>query len=180
MTELFHLPRQGATILLAGLRDILHNTPNAQSQPALLPKDPRTVYSRLHLDPQTEAYICCPACWALTPYSPTALSTQAFSEDNGLELPVCQDKLTSQSDICGAELWAKKVIGKKVQLAPQRIYLHQLLKHWLGRLLSRPGMEDIIDNYPREASQRGDGESMSDIWSSPAIQSLLGPDGEVF
>ncbi|KAJ7247221.1 hypothetical protein C8J57DRAFT_1081001, partial [Mycena rebaudengoi] len=177
MTELFHLPRQGGTILLAGLRDLLHSTPDAPSDSAILPKDPRTAYSRLRLDPQTEAYICCPACWALTPYSPA--STPNAAED-GLELPVCQDTLTSESNICGEDLWRKKVIDKKIQLTPRRIYLHQLLKNWLGRLLSRPGMEDIIDNYPREAWKRGDGESMADIWSSPAIQSLLGPDGEIF
>jgi hypothetical protein len=41
-------------------------------------------------------------------------------------------------------------------------------------------MEDIIDNYPKQASRRGDGDAMSDIWSSSAIQSLLGPDKELF
>ncbi|KAJ7479315.1 hypothetical protein B0H11DRAFT_1642012, partial [Mycena galericulata] len=50
---------------------------------------------------------------------------------------------------------------------------------WLGRLLSRPGIEEILQNYPIEASGTPDGR-MSDIWGSPAIKALRGPDGKPF
>ncbi|KAJ6543708.1 hypothetical protein DFH09DRAFT_928400, partial [Mycena vulgaris] len=52
--------------------------------------------------------------------------------------------------------------------------------NWLGRILSRPGIEDILDSYPREASQKNSEGGMDDIWSSPMIQTLEGPDGTLF
>ncbi|KAJ7615104.1 hypothetical protein DFH06DRAFT_1013702, partial [Mycena polygramma] len=54
------------------------------------------------------------------------------------------------------------------------------LKDWLGRLLSRPGIEDILDDYPTAASRLTQEGKMSDIWSSPEIIGLKGSDGKLF
>ncbi len=47
MTELYHVPRLGGTVLLAGLRDILRAM-TGQENPGLdLAKDPRTIVKQL-------------------------------------------------------------------------------------------------------------------------------------
>ena len=49
-------------------------------------------------------------------------------------------------------------------------------KEWLGELLCRPGMEDLLD---RDVSPRKDG-TMHDIWDGPELHALLGVDGNAF
>jgi hypothetical protein len=179
MTELFYVPRQGGSILLAGMQDLLRTTTGQEQQAHSLPKDPRTVYARLRLDPVTESYICCPTCWALEPYHPETDNpvTNAMPHP---PIPLCQERFTRDAEICGAELWKKEIIHGKTFLTPHLTYVRQVLKGWLGRLLARPGIEDILDSYPKEASQKGTDGGMDDIWSSPAIQDLKGPDGKLF
>lgn len=169
MTTFYHVPHRGGSVLLAGQRDVM-TALNPEISPNL-PKDPRTIVKQLRLDPVTEKYICCPKCWALSPFD---------KPDSHRGTPLCQEKLTPSSNICGAELWTKEQFRDKVLWSPKQTYIHQTLKRWLGRLLSRPGIEDILDQYPVEASQLRDGKFMSDIWSSPAIQELKGPDGKPF
>jgi hypothetical protein len=179
MTELFHVTRQGGGILLAGMRDMI-STASGQQQPLLnLPKDPRTAYARLRLNPVTETYVCCPKCLTLTLYCPSTENPVTKQNPHPL-IPVCQERMTDQSDICGEKLWKREIIHNKVHFTPKLTYVRQILKEWLGRLLSRPGIEDILDSYPQEASKRGSGGEMDDIWSSPVIQNLQGPDGEPF
>ncbi|KAJ6450224.1 hypothetical protein C8R47DRAFT_998947, partial [Mycena vitilis] len=96
-------------------------------------------------------------------------------------LPPCdrkdrlQEKIWRMIDRCSVE--------KEVHWNQQRLHLDMAMtvrvKDWLGRILSRPGIEDILDEYPETAS-RCEGGSMSDIWSSPAIKELKGPDGKPF
>lgn len=178
LTELFNVPRHGGSVLLAGLRDML-GTLGQQKHIQNVPKDPRTIFRQLRLDPVTETYLCCPTCWALTPYC-AATDNPVTKNNPNPDIPVCQDRLTRESDICGKELWKKENIRNQVHCTPHLTYVHQLLKNWLGRLLSRPGIEDILDSYPITASQRGDDDVMTDIWSSPAIKDLKGPDGKPF
>ncbi|KAJ7447354.1 hypothetical protein B0H11DRAFT_1658847, partial [Mycena galericulata] len=175
MTELFHVPRQGGSVLLAGFRDMLNAAPGQHEDP---PKDPRTIHRQLNLDPVTETYLCCPTCWALTPFC-AVTDNPVTEQDPDPAIPLCQDRLTSGSDICGEELWKKERIKSRVKCTPRLTYIHQSVKTWLGRLLSRPGIEEILQNYPIEASGTPGGR-MSDIWGSPAIKALRGPDGNPF
>lgn len=179
MTELFHVPRQGGTILLAGMRDMLCTAPGQEQHVQNLPKDPRTAYARLHLEPVTRTYICCPKCWALTSYC-SSTDNPVTKQNPDPPIPLCQEKLTSGSNICGERLWKRATVHNKVHLTPRLTFVCQVLKEWLGRLLSRPGIEDILDSYPQEARKKGPGEDMADIWSSPTIQGLEGPDGKLF
>lgn len=179
ITELYYIPRNGGYVLLSAFRDMLNAIPGQQKYIQHLPKDPRTVFKQLRLDPVTETYLCCPTCWALTPYCP-AKDNPVTKADPNPDIPRCQDRLNEESDICGEELWIKEKDRSKIRCAPRLTYVHQLLKNWLGRLLSRPGIEDILDSYPITASRRGEGGTMSDIWSSPAIRDLKGPDGKPF
>lgn len=175
MTELFHVPLRGGSVLLAGLNNVLQTTNSPQN----LPKDPRTIRKQLNLDPVTETFLCCPTCWALQPYCPATNNPVTQGNPNP-DIPLCQDRPTPSSEICGAELWKKEKFHGKTQCTPHLTYVHQHLKDWLGRLLSRPGIEDILDEYPLSASHRKDGDFMSDIWSSPKIRNLKGPDKKPF
>ncbi|KAJ7898766.1 hypothetical protein B0H13DRAFT_1514677, partial [Mycena leptocephala] len=167
-------------VLLAGLHDLLDATSGhgPRDHDRHLPKDPRTICRLLHLDPVTETYLCCPTCWALTPYC--AADNPVTREDPNPVIPFCQDRPTPESRVCGEQLWNKETIKGTVKCTPRLTYVHQLLKHWLGRLLSRPGIEDILDDYPKTASRLGKEGGMSDIWSSPGIVALEGPDGRPF
>lgn len=179
MTELFYVPRRGGAVLLAGLHDMLNTASGPKKQGQSLPKDPRTVCRQLHLDPVTETYLCCPTCWSLTPYC-AATDNPVTNKDPNPDIPLCQDRATRESKICGEELWKKETIRSKTHCSPRLTYVHQRLKDWLGRLLSRPGIEEILDTYPITASHLAEGEVMTDIWSSPAIIGLKGPDGKPF
>ncbi|KAG1848577.1 hypothetical protein C8R48DRAFT_562500, partial [Suillus tomentosus] len=64
---------------------------------------------------------------------------------------------------------------RKVQ-HPIRTYLHQDLKQWMGRFLSRPGVEDLIDS----AAHHHEGEDMEDIWHASTFCQFPGPDGKPF
>ncbi|KAJ7454114.1 hypothetical protein FB451DRAFT_1049806 [Mycena latifolia] len=179
MTELFHVTRNGGSVLLAGLRDVVNAVGGPNNNIQNFPKDPRTVCRQLHLDPVTETYLCCPSCWALKPYNVDA-DNPVTRENPDPDIPTCQDRVTQGDDVCGAELWKKETIRGKVHCTPHLTYVHQRLKDWLGRILSRPGIEDILDTYPQTVSHVTEAGAMSDIWSSPEIQNLKGPDGKPF
>ncbi|KAF8160468.1 hypothetical protein K438DRAFT_1495782, partial [Mycena galopus ATCC 62051] len=93
-------------------------------------------------------------------------------------LPPChgknelEDRIWREIDRCSME--------KELHWNQQRMHLDiDQVVNWLGRILSRPGIEDILDDYPKAASVNQDGV-MSDIWGSPTIKSLKGPDGKSF
>lgn len=64
-----------------------------------------------------------------------------------------------------------------MRFMPKRKYLHQDLKHWLARLLSRPGIEDLLDN-PYVPPVHG--EPVDDIWQSQAFADLNDSNGDPF
>ncbi|KAJ7070191.1 hypothetical protein C8F01DRAFT_977459, partial [Mycena amicta] len=167
MTKFFRITRTGAAVLLGGFKDLLNIFPDLHNYSNLIPKDPRTIITQLNLDPHTERYVCCQKCWALTPYT----RPQKGIAPSPL---LCTEKLTSGSPLCGNSLWREE----NGQYKPNQVYIHQVLKNWIGRLLSRPGIEDVLVNYPKAAAQEAG--RMKDIWRSPEIQTLTGPDGKLF
>jgi Transposase family tnp2 len=170
MTELFSSPRRAGRIVLAGCRSLLQSTSTPQHIIDQVPKDPRTASSRLRLDPVIETYISCSECFSLSPLSP--------SGQDPPEITHCaQRRKPGNENLCGAQLWEKHLVGGQYIWTPCRKYLHQVLKHWLGRLLSRKGIEDIIDEYPMQATS---GSSVDDIWSSPRFKELTDCDGKPF
>ena len=176
MNHLFHIPRHGGTVLLAGIQDILSRIPGQKSHPHLIPRDPRTIVNALNLDPVTIRYIACVECHALR-----KLSEVPIKQANG-SVTLCNERVPEASLPCGAPLFTEQINNKgDVCWKPQRTVLLQCLKNWIGRLLSRPGIEDILTSYPygvmNDANQS---EVMSDIWASPTISKLRGRDGKPF
>ncbi|KAI0748837.1 hypothetical protein C8Q74DRAFT_1374243 [Fomes fomentarius] len=139
---IYRVPRRATRLLLIALRVLvkvtMHRALDAEQRTFVdsLPIDIRTILGRLNLDPVTRPYICCPACFALyaKPY-----------------LQVCMHKEAQNSKPCGARMWRKRTICGREMSFPLRVYLYQDIKEWLGRLLSRKGMEDIMDAMLKRA-----------------------------
>jgi hypothetical protein len=125
------------------------------SLPIKLPHDIRTAISSLSLNPIILRSVCCPKC--LTKYN----------LDN---LPrVCPRRETSRSKVCGEILCTTRSSRRGPQMVPRTLYSTQDLTSWLEFFLSRPGIEDLIDQSYIHQPSVG---VMHSIWDSPAWRSL--------
>lgn len=137
----------------------------------LLPQDPRTIVDRMDLDPHTTSYLQCPACYALYPFPGTG-----FRDLPPDTIEHCTHRPTPESAPCGVPLWKNRRVGATTLKTPSRKYVHQSLKEWVGRLLARPGIEDVLDStYDRPAADR-----MTDIWDSPVFRNFRDVDKSPF
>jgi hypothetical protein len=137
----------------------------------LLPKDPRTIVNRMDLDPRTTSYLQCPACFALYPFPGTG-----FCRLPPGTIENCTHRPTPKSTPCGVPLWKEHRVGSKTLLVPSRKYIHQSLKEWVGRLLTRPGVEDVLDS----AYDAAPGGHLTDIWGSPVFKNFRDVDETPF
>ena len=157
--------------MIAGIRSILAVTQVPSQIIDSLPIDPRTIVSRMDLDPRTTSYLQCPACFALYPYPGTGFRRLP---PNTIER--CDHRPTPESAPCGVPLWKDRRIGATTLKVPSRKYVHQSLKEWVGRLITRPGIEDALDAaYDKPAADR-----MTDIWDSPVLRKFRDVDGTPF
>lgn len=157
--------------MIAGIRSILMAAQVAPETLNLLPENPRTIVDRMDLDPRTTTYLQCPACFALYPYPGTG-----FTHLPPGTIEHCTHRPTPDSTPCGVPLWKERRVGPTTLLAPSRKYLHQSLKEWIGRLLTRPGVEDVLDGAFEAASE----DRLDDIWSSSVFQSFRDVDETKF
>ena len=157
--------------MIAGIRGILMAAQVSPRTIDLLPKDPRTIVDRMDLDPRTTSYLQCPACYALYPFPGTGFHRLP---QNTLEY--CTHQPTPESAPCGVPLWKDRRVGATTLKAPARKYVHQSLKEWVGRLLTKPGVEDVLDAaYDTPAVDR-----MTDIWDSPVLKNFRDVDETPF
>ena len=167
----FRVPRRATQFAIAGFQVALSSTPIPTPESIIrqIPNDPRTIVDRIDLDPRTTSYLQCPACYALYDY--TGVPPPAESV-----LRTCTHRSTPTSSPCNVPLWTERRVGEKTVLVPRRKYVHQSLKEWMGRMLSRPGIEEIID----EAPHRTPTGRISDIWDSSVFQNFRDDDGTPF
>ena len=157
--------------MIAGIRSILMAAQVPPRTIDLLPQDPRTIVSRMDLDPRTTSYLQCPACYALYPYPGTG-----FQQLPPNTIEHCTHRPTPESSPCGVPLWRDRRVGAAALKVPCRKYVHQSLKEWVGRLLTRPGIEDILDAaYDRPSVDR-----MANIWDSPVLRTIRDVDNTPF
>ena len=128
------------------------------------PRDPRTVLNVLELNPDTHAFVCCPKCFALYP-----------SDGDVSEL--CSFRDTATSKPCDEPLTQSRRIGGTTRRVFLREYFHHILKAWLGKLLCRPGMEELLD---RDVFADNPGDSHTDIFSGEVLQHFLDHNGSRF
>ena len=145
------------------LRMSLERAGCVASQPRL-PRDPRTVLETLKLKPDVQSFVCCPRCFALYP-SDTEVSSN------------CSFKETPTGKPCDEPLVRSRRTGTTTRNVFVREYFHQSLEVWLGKLLCRPGIEEILD---RDVFAEDSGDLRTDIFSGDALRLFLGHDGFVF
>ena len=131
--------------------------------------DLRSNRSHFQIDPIVQSFLSCPQCHTLYPYIPG--STQLH----------CSYQKTPATPVCDTPLWKLRArTGSQTHSVPIRKYLHQDLKFWVGRLVSRKGMEDLLDRYPSIAAHPSDDAPIPDIWRSRILSSLKDADGQPF
>lgn len=129
-----------------------------------LARDPRTILRTFDLDPCVTVYNCCSECFALYDTTGTVPTT-------------CIYQSTPQSRPCGTPLSRTRTIRGKQIAFPVRKYLHQSMKHWLGRMLSH----EEIERWLEARRQHTDPSApMTDIFDGLALRYLIGPDGTPF
>ena len=197
MYILYHLPRRGAAVLLAGMRSILKSQASLCSLASEVPMDPRKLLLTYDLDPVTRSYVCCPSCYFLYEYSlaktrkrkaPVSSNEHhgtiekadgKMAEDVQLVISVpthCTHSRVRASPTCGEPLFKTVIIGAKAHTVPLCKYEVQDLKQWVGRLLSRLGIEEHVF----KAFRRHRKEYMEDMWDAGHLCKILLKKGERF
>jgi hypothetical protein len=137
-----------------------------------IPKDVRTVMRRLALNPSYKSFICCPECSSCFPDSgPDSLGYCSWKHAS-------TDSPTQAQETChcGCPLRKTRNVRSHEYDIPVRRFFYHDFNEWLGEMLCRPGMEDMMD---REFLQSLDG-IMGDIWDAPGLYEISGPDGHPF
>ncbi|KAI7955141.1 hypothetical protein MJO28_005541 [Puccinia striiformis f. sp. tritici] len=148
---------------------LLAPSPDAPIEPEAIPKLPRkinTLMSALGLNCKLTHLISCPACFATYPI------------DNAP--PLCTSTLTDglahHPASCGASLFIKQV-PKPV---PCRQFSFQSLPSWLAGFLSRPGIEDLLDQSLVASQEDYNPARVRDIHESFQWKNFQGTDGRPF
>ena len=133
------------------------------------PRDIRSARKLFNLEPTTITYAVCPKCSA----------TYRVTDAKQL-LTTCNWKRIGSGSTCGAKLTklaVKDVDGERRNIrTPIKPFLIQDFDAFKARLLSRPGMEAILDR----GTLFNDTDDMWDVKDGTVIKDLLGPDGRPF
>lgn len=166
-----------------------------------VPRDVRSARAILGVEPKIVDYVCCPTCSAV--YHPGDLSPllsgdyQTFYLSQQLVvdpemLPVkspfyCLHKDTPDEHPCNTALFetsvgtARRGKGDEAHylFKPKRTFPFQPMKSWLGRLLSREGVESSMDKA-WDRCKRHDGSAAQDIWEAKFLSDFQGADHQWF
>ncbi len=134
-----------------------------------IPMDARTVLHRLALEPFYKAFVCCPECSTCYPDNGTGSYPEFCSSNRA-------STRASTQQTCGQSLRKSRNNGSRPYHTPVRRFFYHNFMEWLGEMLCRPGMEDMME---RSFSPSPDGV-MRDIWDAPGLYEIPGPDGRPF
>ena len=117
----------------------------------------------LDLKPSAVEFCCCPRCYCCYPIDdfPDYCTNKEAHDD---------------ASPCGKALQRTDPVTHRSYAA--RRYLHHDLKRWIGRLMRRPGMEDLLDRDPRATGAKS-GE-LRDIWDGEVLREFQGADRRHF
>lgn len=175
MNLTFRLPRRGCEVLLAGLRCIVglavavERERRGERLEKEIPKTLSTVLNAFDIEPRTESYICCPECFALYPDEKPYPSN-------------CTNRYANDSLPCDAKLLRKRKIGDRDYFYPVKKHLHQGMREWMGRFLSRSGIEELMEdtiNFANSSDPQHD-PFVGDILGALGMRNFRGPDGKPF
>ena len=163
-------------IQLTLMRESTHLSPHDRKLLADIPADSRSLEEKFNLKSQHTIYAVCPNVNCHAIYKPV------FNDDLPVPIypPICTYKEFSDGPSCRVPL-----------LKPHRIYgstIHVLIKHfvafsfknWIAGLLSRPGVEKMMDEAWEKCSNQSPSGEMKDIFEGEVIRNFQGPDGKHF
>jgi len=195
MYILYHLPCQGAAVLLAGMRSILMSQASLLLFVSEVPKDPRWLLTLYNLDPVTHSYVCCPACYFLYPYSvgmtkkrkasalSSGFSNHVENTNDNIDVPLVSSapahythRHVHSGSACSEPLFNNTMINGKVYVVPQFKYEAQDLKEWLGWLLLRPAIDEEVFKAFRKPHK----DHMEDMWDGKHLCRILLKKGKQF
>lgn len=140
------------------LRSIGHDGANTDCSPDSVKSDIRSVIGVLQLVPHCVVYSTCPKCNAC--YSPSEGVPERCSH------------IGANGKACNRTL--RKPGSKHAK--PVRPYVYHSFKLWWARMLSRPGLEEMMDR----AAEPMPTNSVNDILGGKGLRDFLGPDGKPF
>lgn len=109
-----------------------------------------TIVQRLELMNPSRRYVRCQKCWKLSAFNKEVPAAAATRCDGTVDGERCGTRLFT-------EVWLK---GKKVT-RPICEFEYQSVHDWLGRLMSKPGLEDMMDSVVPSLEEN---EKISDFW----------------
>ena len=130
------------------------------------PSDIRTAIKKFDLEPSLLEYVCCKRCFTL--YDP-----HNYPYGGDFSCPRnCTFRETPTSDECATQLLDANSDGRT---KPSCHFFYQPLSSWIGWLLSRPGLPNILrTSLSPEVGQ------MHDLWDGDVFRSFKGPDGKPY
>lgn len=123
-----------------------------------LNRDINTIMKRFGFFVPTTEYIVCPSCSTLYP-----------ADEEGKFQDACSADLLEKG-ICGTKLGRLvKLKGGNFITVPRKRFEYQSIKTWLGRLMSRPGMEEVMEET---VAGMGEKAVARDVWDASFLSSF--------
>lgn len=132
------------------------------------PHDLRTVRKAFDIEAKTTTYAACPKCNCT--YAPLMEGDLAIYPSN------CTWREFPTSEACAESLVESRIVEGQSMRYPKRPFVVQNFDAFVANLLSRPGVEEALDNGTVLLNQ----EELNDIKDGAGMQNLRGPDGQPF
>ena len=146
-------------------------SPRHQKLVDRFPTDVRQVRKEFDLDPIVTIYAVCPkSCYLHAPRC-----TKQSKIDEYESRSQYQGRYKG-SQPCRNQITVHRVVDGQSVKAPIRPFGYQSFPDFVAGLLSRPGMEDVID----QAWVGGEKQDMRDIWDGSGVRELKGHDEKPF
>jgi hypothetical protein len=141
------------------------------------PADIRAGMNEFKLDGRHTVYAVCPSC--NKNYAPTYEST-ANGPDPVAQWPsICTYRKRQRGQRCKERLLRKRVSNGKDVMVPIKPFVYYDFKDWQAGLLSRPGMEDLMDDAWKGVNDPSSDPNldgvMGDIFHGDVLRNFPGP-----
>lgn len=155
----------GMKALLCLSRSALHLEPHAaNANLSEFPLNASDIVAALDVGPRYSEYCCCPKCFHCYPID-------SFPDR-------CTAQDAHDSPICGRTLRHNVHRRGQDRSYAARRYLHHDLKQWMGEVMCRPGVEEMLDRDVFDTGASAD--EKRDIWDGDLLRAFTGEDGLQF
>jgi len=139
------------------------------------PTDVRQIQSKFGLNPTLKIFATCPKCCYTHAPQPTQ-NPDVLSWPTRCQYPGRYER----SRPCNEGLTTHGVQDGRSVKVPIRPFVYQPLPTFVASLLSRPGVEDIIDRAWERVGKRTGDEELTDIWDGSGPQEIAGAEEALF